>query len=313
MEKMRSIDSFKSLPELIIYFNDEKKCLQYLEEWIWGGTMRCPHCGTDKVYRFKDGIKFKCSSCKEHFTAKVGTIFESSKLPMMKWITAIYLICSHKKGISSHQLARTLSVTQKTAWFMLHRLRKLMEQKFNAQMDGIVMSDETFVGGKNRNRHKNKKAEKIPYGRNFTDKTPVMGLLQAGGEIRTFVIKDTTQHSLLPIIRKHVAPGSIVVTDEWRPYVHLKADYDHQVVIHKNGNYQNAAGFSTNAVEGFWSQFKRAITGIWHNITKRHLHRYVDEITFKFNTRLMNEGERLKFMLQNLRCRLKYKQLILKT
>jgi len=221
----------------------------------------------------------------------------------------MWLIGNHKKGVSSVQLAKDIGVTQKTAWFMLQRIRKSMQQEHKGKLDGVVMSDETFVGGKNRNRHKDKKAI-IPYGRNYEDKTPVIGLLQENGEIRCFITKNTQNECLHPVVDGNVAEGAILVTDEWRGYKSIQTKVIHEVVQHNQKRYVSKNGFSTNAVEGFWSHLKRAIFGIYHNVTKKHLQRYVDEIVFKFNTRLMKETERLNFMMQKVRCRLKYKHLI---
>ena len=309
MCQIKSLIEFDSLIELTRYFKDEETCLKFVEQEIWGGDFRCPHCGCDRLYRFKDGKRYRCAGCKEQFTVKVGTIFESSKVPLVKWFIAMWLLGSHKKGISSYQLARDIKVTQKTAWFMLQRIRKSMQQEHTGLLDGVVMSDETFVGGKNRNRHKNKKAV-IPYGRNYEDKTPVIGLLQQNGEIRCFITTNTQNECLHPVIENNVADGAILVTDEWRGYKSIKTKVIHEVVQHNQKRYTSKNGFFTNAVEGFWSHLKRAIFGIYHNVSKKHLQRYVDEITFKYNTRLMGEGERIKFMLRKMRCRLKYKQLI---
>lgn len=168
----RSPRNFDNLIDMVAYFNDDNNCRRYLIDWRWKGNISCPHCGNTKIYEFSDGRRFKCAGCRQQFTGKVGTIFEDSKVPMKKWFVAIYLITAHKKGISSYQLARDLKVTQKTAWFMLHRIRfgLGLNTEPEEQLEGIIELDETFVGGKNKNRHKDKKVEQSQ-GRSFKDKT----------------------------------------------------------------------------------------------------------------------------------------------
>lgn len=198
-----NIEVFNSLLQLSSHLSDEKRCLEYLERWRWADGIRCPHCGMDKIYRYKTRAIFKCTSCNNQFSAKVGTIFEKSKIPLKKWVLAMYLNGANKKGISSLQLSKEIEVSQKTAWFMLHRIRKALEPIHTEQLEGLVMSDETFVGGKNKNRHKHKKAVNLE-GRNFRDKTPVLGLLQANGDVRCFVIPDTTNESILPLVWQQI-------------------------------------------------------------------------------------------------------------
>jgi transposase-like protein len=263
----------------------------------------------DKIYRFRTREIFKCASCNEQFSAKVGTIFEKSKIELNKWMLTIYLNSANKKGISSHQLAKEISVSQKTAWFMLHRIRKVVQPTHNDKLDGVVMSDETFVGGRNKNRHKDKKV-KNSQGRSFIDKTPVIGLKQQNGEIRCFVIADTTKENIHPVINEHVKEGSVFVSDEWKGYYGLSEKYNHQVVEHRFGLYKSKDGYSTNSVEGFWGLFKRIIIGIYHYVSPKHMQRYVDEIAFKYNTRSLNSGERFLFIMSKIKTRLTYKQLV---
>lgn len=307
---IKSPTEFDSLLEMVMYFKDEKTCLKYVEQCMSdeNGVYRCPHCGTDKIYRYKDGLLFKCSGCKNQFTAKVGTIFEGSKLPMIKWMMAIYLIGNHKKGISSYQLARDLKTTQKTGWFMLHRIRKAMEQD-SVMMDGIVEADETFIGGKNKNRHKNKKF-KNAQGRSFQDKVAVMGLLQREGKVKTVVIGNTQGENIRRVVFGNVKTGSTLISDEWWAYRNMKEHYHHEVVDHARGQYVNENGATTNSMEGFWAHLKRSLWGIYHRVSPKHLQKYVDEVTFRWNTRKLNEGERLSVIMSKVNCRLKYNQLI---
>lgn len=228
-------DEFKSLYQLQEYFKDEQTCLDYLAEQRWGGNVSCPHCNHDKVYKLNGANKrFKCASCKKHFTAKAGTIFEDSKISLRKWFAAIYMVLSHRKGISSYQLGRNLGITQKSAWFMGMRIRNAIKQgTFERQLSGTVESDETFVGGKNKNRHYNKKV-KNSQGRSYKDKTPVHGLIERGGELRAFVVPNTKMEILVPIIMEHVEFGSRLMTDEW---YNLLPNYQHEIVRHGSGQY----------------------------------------------------------------------------
>jgi transposase-like protein len=304
---MKSPTEFGSLLELIKYFDTEIKCLEYLEEWKWKDGIFCERCQSKKIYRFADKKRFKCSLCGNLFTAKVGTIFENSNLPMIKWFTAIYLISSHKKGISSYQLAKDLKITQKTAWFMSHRVRKLLEQK-DVIFEGEIQLDETFVGGKNKNRHKSKKV-KNSQGRSFKDKTPVFGMVDEEGIVKTLVVPDTKAETIQPIVNKCIPKGTTVYTDEWLAYNGLSARYNHVIVDHSRGQYVNGVA-TTNRIEGVWSHLKRSLMGIYHWVSKKHLHRYVDESTLRYNTCKLGEGERIFLMMNNINCRLTYKDLI---
>ncbi len=228
---------------------------------------------------------------------------------MKQWILAIYLNGSNKKGITGKQLAAEIRVSEPTAWFMLHRIRKMLQPKEEEQMEGVIMSDETFVGGKNKNRHIDKKV-KNSQGRSFKDKVPVLGLMQAGGNIRCFVMQDTSKEDIQPLIHGYVKKGSTLVSDEWKGYNDLEEHYDLQRVMHNKKQYKTECGFSTNAVEGFWSHLKRTIFGVYHNVSKKHLQKYVDEIAYRFNTREMKSGERFAFTMQRINTRLTYKQLI---
>jgi transposase-like protein len=191
---------------------------------------------------------------------------------------------SSKKGISSYQLAKDLNVTQKSAWFMLQRIRYAMQYKtFMKPLEGTIELDETFVGGKNKNRHFDKKV-KYSQGRSFKDKTPVFGMLERGGELRCVVIPDTKADSIQPIIYNNIKQGSTVYTDEWWAYKGLNNDYIHGVVDHGRGQYKNG-DVCTNTIEGFWSHLKRGINGVYHQVSRKHLQKYADEFTFRYNVR----------------------------
>lgn len=304
---------FKSLLELITFFKSEEVCLKYLEEERWPDNIFCPHCGTTGVYRFSDGKRFKCSACREQFTAKVGTIFEGSKIPLQKWYVAIYFLTAHKKGISSHQLGRDIQVTQKTAWFMLQRIRFAFGiDDTEVDPNDEVQLDETFVGGKNKNRHKDKKV-KNSQGRSFKDKTPILGVMKINKEgsiVKCFVISNTRAEEIQPILRSIIPAGTKVISDEWHAYHGLNDTYEHCVVDHGKKEYVNTAGDTTNTLEGFWTWLKRAYTGIYHFMSRKHLQFYADEVAFRYNTRLKTEAERFSQLINSVNCRLTYKTLI---
>lgn len=283
-------------------------CEGYLQEKKWKGTPTCPHCGEVKVYRFADNIRFKCSSCKRHFNARTGTIFEGSKVGLRKWLIAIYLITGHKKGVSSHQLAKDLGVTQKTAWFMLHRIRWALQQgTFDKEkLYGDVEIDETFIGGKNKNRHAKKKLKNSQGG---AGKVPVLGIIKRGGELRAFKVKSTNIDNMRDHIFDNIHRKSLVYTDEHSAYCNLKYAFYHQVVNHNRGEYVNGEAY-TNTLEGFWALLKRSIFGIYHVVSPKHVQRYVDEAVFRYNTKCDGEFLRLDKMLEMMGRRLKYDDLI---
>jgi transposase-like protein len=298
--------NFKSLPALLRHFKDEAICLAYLEKQRWDGVPTCPCCnGTEKIWETNRG--YKCGVCLKKFTVKCGTIFENTKVPLNLWFAAIYLATAHKKGISSLQLHRDLGVTQKTAWFMMHRIREIMKAKNSSMISGQVQADETFVGGKNKNRHSDKKV-KESQGRSTKDKTPVFGLL-SDGKVSLAVVVDTKAKTLKPIIKNLVEKGAILVTDEWGGYAGLKNDYQHEVIKHNEGLYTKN-GFHTNSIEGFWSLFKRGIFGIYHYASPKHLHRYCNEFSYRYNSRKITDTTRFTLSFDNINTRLTYKKLI---
>jgi len=302
---------FTNLRELIRYFNNEQICREYLEQKRWNGTPTCPHCACRKVYKLTKTKAYRCSNkdCKKTFNALTRTIFENSNIPLSSWYIAIYLHTAHKKGISSYQLSKDIGVTQKTAWFILQRIRYAMKEKgFLPSMGGIVEVDETFVGGKNKNRHWDKKV-KNSQGRSFKDKTPVLGILQRNSNIRCIVIPDTKAETIQPIVADSVEMGSTLMTDEWKAYKGLDVIYNHQIVDHGRGQYVNGECY-TNGIENFWSILKRGIIGIYHKTTRKHLQLYCDEFTYRYNNRKLTDSERFHLSISQVEGRLKYKDLI---
>ena len=219
MNTTKQLRDFDSFFELVNYFDSEKKCADYLALLRWNGKPECPYCGGhDNCYELNGANKrYKCAKCRTHFSVRVGTIFEDSKISLRKWFFATYLFSAHKKGVSSHQLARDLKITQKTAWYMLHRIRESFveehEEKFNTETE----IDESFFGGREKNKHKNKRTENAQ-GRSTKTKIPVLGILERNGKIFAVPVKDTTFETLNPIIETKIEKGSKVYIDEWRSY-----------------------------------------------------------------------------------------------
>ncbi len=303
----KSLDQFSSLIELVCYFKNEEICLQYIEDGLHEGEMKCPHCGFDRPYRYKDGRRFKCRNCKVGFTAKIGTIFEKSTLPLVKWFSAMYIMATNSKGVSSINLGKLLKVRQATAWFMMQRIRETMKQD-DEKLEGTVSSDETFVGGKNKNRTKSKKLA-YSAGRNFKDKVPVLGLMNNDGKVKTFVLPSIAGKEIRMRVMCNVKLDSTLVTDEYKAYKRIAKHFKHKVVRHNIGEYRNKEGYSSNNIEGFWSQLKRMIIGVFHKISKKYLQRYCDELTFRTNCRDMDFPNRLQLMMSRSNSRLTLKKL----
>lgn len=301
---------FKNLKELLVKFSSDDVCRHYLESMRWGGIPVCPKCSHRESYKLGDGKTYKCKNkeCNKKFTVTVGTVFENTNIPLHTWFAALYIATAHKKGISSVQLSKDLGITQKTAWFMLHRIRKAFVSNAPFMLQDVVEADETFVGGKNKNRHADKKVEKSQ-GRSFKDKTPVLGLLQRGGAVKTFVVPDTKAETLKPLIQEWVKQGSILISDEWDSYKSISNEYNHVVVDHSKGEHVRGA-FDTNSIEGFWSILKRGIFGIYHQVSRKHLHRYCEEFSHRYNSRKITDAERFRLSLAKIDGRLKYNDLI---
>ena len=304
---MIDFKKFNSVISLTSYFTSDEKCKQAIIESRWSdGDVVCPYCGGHHCAVRKDG-KFRCKHCGKTFSCLVGTIFENTKLPLIKWFLAMYFISSHKKGISSYQLATNIEVTQTTAWYMLQKVRLLYPQSDAEAFDGTVECDEVYIGGKEKWKHKSMRTPKTQ-GRSTKTKTPVFGMMERStfenekGEIENityvhaFVVENTNRATLQPIIQQFVADDSRVITDELSAYNGLaELGYTHAVVAHGAEEYANGDVF-TNSIEGFWSHFRRMIVGCYHDVSDEHLQQYIDEAVYRWNTRKTSESERFTDM-----------------
>jgi transposase-like protein len=260
----------------------------YLESIRWPDGPVCPHCGVQdpKHYLLKSETRklWKCRACRKQFTVTVGTIFEGSHIPLQKWLLAFYLLCSSKKGMSAHQLHRMLGVTYKSAWFMAHRIRYAMEQPpFARPLEGVVEADETYVGGKERNRKRQDKQKKTGRG---TDKTPVVALVERGGEVRSFRMANVTGLELKGAIRRNVSREARIMTDSFKSYRGLSKEFaSHEYVSHSDGEYVRG-DVHTNTAENYFSILKRGVNGTYHHVSEAHLPRYLAEFDFRYNNRI---------------------------
>ncbi len=303
---MNNTNQFTNLLELQKQFKDEKTCRDYLEKLLWNGKPVCPYCGNEKVYKRKDGKRYQCKECTNNFSVTVGTIFENTKIPLQKWFLAIYIATSHKKGISSCQLARDLGITQKSAWHVLHRIREMLNTNAKEIFTQLVECDSTFLGGKEKNKHKNKKKGGTQGG---AGKTVMFGILERGGNVHAEKVKAEDVPFVRPIIDKKVQQGATIVTDENHTYSRLRTNYTHLTVNHSLGEYVKGLA-STNGIENFWSVFKRTVAGTYHHISPKHTDRYILESVARFNTRKATEEGRFDKFLLNCEKTLKYKDLV---
>lgn len=265
-----------NLMKLMQDFDTSEECRTYLEELRWPNGVKCPRCQSEKISRIRERNQFDCDSCRYQFSVTAGSIFHDSHLPLPKWFAAVYLMCEARKGVSANQLKRTLNVSYKTAWYLCHRIRKAVENTSPLPLKGTVEVDETYIGGK---RHH--------VGRGFkADKTTVVGAFERGGEIRLRVEKRRTRKVLHKFVADHCAPETErIVTDEWFAYRGVgDADTKHETVDHHREEWVRG-DVHTNSIEGVWSLFKRSVVGSYHQVSAKHLDRYLDEFEFRFNNR----------------------------
>jgi transposase-like protein len=275
----------KSLQEAIVYFSNPDNCIDYIAIRRWPNGVVCPGCGATKVSFNANRRTWKCGSHhpKREFSVKVGTIYEDSPISLDKWLTATWMLTNCKNGVSSYEIARDVKVTQKSAWFMLQRIRLAMQDDFfGSKLGGEVEVDETFIGGKARNMHLSERKRRIT-GTGTKDKTAVMGILERGGKVRAAVVPSRRKTVLQEEVRKHVSAGAALYSDALMSYDGLATDYAHQVVDHATQYVDGRV--HTNGLENFWSLLKRGISGTYVSVEPFHLHRYLDEQMFRFNNR----------------------------
>ena len=310
---MIDFSRFDSLFSLMLTFSNEDACKNAIVETRWGvgdgQDVVCPYCGGHHCATRRDG-RFRCNRCKRNFSCKVGTIFEDSNLSLVKWFIAMYLISSHKKGISSCQLARDIDVTQKTAWYMLQKVRALYAQYDSEAFEGEVECDEVYIGGREKWKHQSMRTPNTQ-GRSTKTKTPVFGMMERTyveneygdvefmSYVRAMVVENTNRATLEPIIGHFIAEGSTVFTDELNAYNRLsEMGYGHRICNHGTLQFVCDGEVYTNNIEGFWSHFRRMISGCYHDVSDAHLQSYIDEACFRWNTRKMSESARFTQMFE---------------
>lgn len=285
----------ETLIEAIRYFADLDICTDFVAQLRWPDGPVCERCGGMEHSYLTTRRLWKCKGCKRQFSVKVGTIFEDSPLGLDKWLPAVWLTANSKNGISSHELARALGITQKSAWFVLHRIRLAMQTGSFDKIDGIAEIDETFIGGKARNMHKDVRERKI-HSRGGNDKTIVVGALERGGTVRATVVPDRSRRTLHPFIEENVERGAAIFTDEHQGYTGLEG-YNHQTVDH--AAYYVSGQVHSNGIENFWSLLKRGLHGTYVSVQPYHLFRYLDERVFTFNTRDLTDLGRFTYVLSD--------------
>lgn len=307
---------FKSLPQLLDYFKEEKTCKEYYSKIRWNSEPVCPHCGRVDAYTTKRGFRCRDKECRKDFSVTTGTIFHNSNISLRIWFASIFLATTHKKGISSVQLALDLGITQKTAWFVLHRIREMLKEKA-PQMLGEkapVETDATYIGGKEKNKHFIKRrSQDINFitneGKEYKPKKTVIGIIERNGKVALKYVSGETTQNMVDFVRTHVPNDATIYSDEAPAYKQLKKYYTHENVKHALNIYVEGS-VHTNTIENFWSVLKRGLYGVYHQVSDKHLERYLDEYSARFNTRDLTSQERFEKFLVDSESKLSYKRLV---
>ncbi len=304
----RKANKPKTLQEAVRYFSDEQVCIDTVAALRWPDGPTCPACQGREHYYLATQKRWKCKECYKQFTVKLGTIFEESPIALCKWLVALWMIVNCKNGVSSYEIARAIGVTQKSAWFMLQRLRLALSVGTITKIGGggaPIEVDETYIGGKARFMHKSKRNRLSRNGgmQGGNGKAIVMGMLERGGKVTAMVIPHRRENITQKIVRHHVVPGTEVHTDEFGGYYGLSEGYVHNVINHLEGYVREHV--HTNGIENFWSLLKRGLSGTYVSVEPFHLFRYVDEQAFRFNTRKdgdhkISDGERFEMALEQI-------------
>ena len=291
--------TFRSIIEMIHTFDSEQKCIDFLESKRWGGKVVSPFDSESKVYKLSNNW-YKCKNTGKFFNVKTETLFAETKLRLQTWFTAIYIVVTSKKGISSCQLAVQLNVTQKTAWFVLQRIRKCLGIENESVLSKKVEVDEAYFGGVTTKD----KYKKNVQGRSLSHKVPVLGMIQRSGKVVAKVIQDASSKSIMPNITKYIKKDSTIISDKWPAYNSVKNNYTHQTVTHSNKEYDE-----TKYIEGFWSIVKRGFIGTYQYISPKHLQLYIDEFVFRYNTMKQSVSDRFYHFFNNMTVRTTYNKL----
>lgn len=287
---------FTTIADFFDQFKDESACLTFLDTVRWKNGPVCPYCGKQETIT-KEVKGYRCgnAACKRPFTVIKATLFDNSRIPLRSWFAAIYLCVSDTYGINSSQLARYLHITQKSAWFLAHRIRELFRYR-NEKLFGIVEADETYIGGKSKNKHASNKKEKTQ-GRSLVDKIPVVGMVERNGRLVARAVENVRLKTLKDILLETVEEGSVLITDELSSYNFASGSFYHVTMQHNKAHYVNDE-FHTNTIEGCWGIFKRGITGTFSHVGKGYLQRYLDEFVFRYNHRSLNASQRFMKVME---------------